>query len=267
MEKRYVPTRSTRARSALTFFAEDSGAHNLVYANTDISKATQAREVIAFCDHWKQVSGKDPAMLVMDQKVASHAVLGELDARGVKFLTLRMRSPSLIRHINALGPGDFKMISLGRPAPHNKPRAHEDKAVKLTNYPGLARQLVVCGLGRDAPTVIITNEHHAAAKKLISQYAHRMTIEQRLAEIIRAFCANALSSTVNLNVDLDIMLCVLAQDLLAAFRVRLGAGYHSATPDTIRRRFLDSSGRHHRHCRLGHSPHRPPRLLAGAAPD
>ena len=33
-----------------------------------------------------------------------------------------------------------------------------------------------------------------------------MTIEQRLAEIIRAFHADALSSTVNLNVDLDIML-------------------------------------------------------------
>ena len=69
-----------------------------------------------------------------------------------------------------------------------------------------------------------------------------MTIEQRLAEIIRSFCADALSSTVNLNVDLDIMLCVLAQALLAAFRTRLGAGYATATPDTLQRRFLDSSG-------------------------
>ncbi len=43
-----------------------------------------------------------------------------------------------------------------------------------------------------------------------------MTIERRLAEIIRAFCADALSSTVNLNVDLDVMLAVLAQALLAA---------------------------------------------------
>ncbi len=68
-----------------------------------------------------------------------------------------------------------------------------------------------------------------------------MTIEQRLAEIIRAFCADALSSTVNLNVDLDIMLCVLAQALLAAFRARL-PGYTTATPDTLQRRFLDSSG-------------------------
>jgi len=72
--------------------------------------------------------------------------------------------------------------------------------------------------------------------------ARRMTIEQHLAEIIRAFCANALSSTVNLNVDLDIMLAVLAQALLAAFRTRLGAGYATATPDTLQWRFLDSSG-------------------------
>ncbi len=53
LEKHYVPTRSQRARSVLTFFAQDSGTHNLVYGNADISKATQAREVIAFCDHWK----------------------------------------------------------------------------------------------------------------------------------------------------------------------------------------------------------------------
>jgi transposase-like protein len=242
LEKHYVPTRSQRARSVLTFFAQDSGTHNLVYANADLHKATQAREVIAFCDHWKQASGTDPKMLVMDQKVTTQAVLGELDARGVKFLTLRMRSPALTRHINSLHPADFKTITLDRPGPHNKPKVHQDKAVTLTSYPGTVRQLIVTGLGRDVPTVIITNDHQATIRNLISQYARRMTIEQRLAEIIRAFCADALSSTVNLNVDLDIMLCVLAQALLAAFRARLGAGYATATPDTLQRRFLDSSG-------------------------
>jgi transposase-like protein len=242
LEKHYVPTRSQRARSVLTFFAQDSGTHNLVYASADISKATQAREVIAFCDHWKAVSGKDPKMLVMDQKVTNQAVLGELDARGIKFLTLRMRSAALIRHINSLTTKDYKTVALDRPGPHNKPKAHEDKAVKLTSYPGTVRQLIITGLGRDQPTVIITNDQQATTRNLISQYARRMTIEQRLAEIIRSFCADALSSTVNLNVDLDIMLCVLAQALLAAFRTRLGASYATATPDTIQRRFLDSSG-------------------------
>ena len=60
LEKHYVPTRSQRARSVLTFFAQDTGTHNLVYANADLSKATQAREVIAFCDHWKAVVRQRP---------------------------------------------------------------------------------------------------------------------------------------------------------------------------------------------------------------
>jgi transposase-like protein len=242
LEKHYVPKRSQRARSVLTFFAQDTGTHNLVYANADISKATQNREPIAFCDHWKQVSGTDPKMLIMDQKVTTQAVLGELDARGVKFATLRMRSASLMRHINGLASTDYKTVTLDRPGPCNRPRVHEDPAVTLTSYPGTVRQLIVTGLGREQPTVIITNDNKVKTRALISQYARRMTIEQRLAEIIGAFCADALSSTVNLNVDLDVVLCVLAQALLAAFRNRLGPGYATATPDTIQRRFLETPG-------------------------
>jgi hypothetical protein len=101
--------------------------------------------------------------------------------------------------------------------------------------------MIVTGLGRDAPTVIITNDHDMTTRNLIGQYARRMTTEQRLAKIIRAFCADALSGTVNLNADLDIMLAVLAQTLLAALRARL-PGYHAATPDTIQRRFLETPG-------------------------
>ena len=37
----------------------------------------------------------------------------------------------------------------------------------LTSYPGTVRQLIVTGLGRDAPTVIITNDTGIKAKALI----------------------------------------------------------------------------------------------------
>jgi hypothetical protein len=242
LEKHYVPTRSQRARSVLTFFAQDSGTHNLVYANADLAKATQAREVIAFCDHWKQASGADPHMLIMDQKVTTQPVLGELDARGVKFLTLRMRSPALIKQINALTSTDFKTITLDRSGKFNRPKVHEATGVRLTSYPATLRQLIVTGLGREAPTVIITNDNDLSTKALIEHYARRMTIEQRLAEIIQAFHADALSSTVNLNVDLDIMLCVLAQALIAALRARL-PGYATVTPDVLQRRFLETPGK------------------------
>ena len=121
------------------------------------------------------------------------------------------------------------------------PRVHEEKAAHLTSYPGTVGQLIVTGLGRDQPTVIITNEEQATIKALISQYARRMIIGQWPAEIIRSFCADPVQQ-VNLNTYLDIMLCVLAQALLAAFQTRPGPGYATATPDTLQRRFLDSSG-------------------------
>jgi hypothetical protein len=246
MEKHYVPRRSQRTRSVLTFFAQDSGTHNLVYANADLAKATQNREVIAFCDHWKQVSGADPAMLVLDQKVTTHKVLGELDQRGVKFLTLRMRSPSLVRHIDNLPPTAYTTITLDRDAKHRKPKVCEELQVKLTDYPGTVRQLVVTGLGHDIPTVIITNDRTIAVKALIERYARRMTIEQRLAEAIRSFHLDALSSAVPLNVDLDVALSVLASAVCAALRRRL-PGQATATPDTLQRHFLGVSGQIRNH--------------------
>ena len=232
----------TRPKRVLTFFAQDCGTHNLVYANADLTKASQAREVIAFCDHWKNTSAAtDPAMLIMDQKVTTQPVLAELDARGIKFLTLRMRSPALRRADQRPDrQRDFKTVTLNRPGKFNRPKVHDSRA-RMTGYPGTVRQLIVTGLGRQAPTVIITNNDQLPAKALIEHYARRMTIEERLAEIIRAFHADALSSTVNLNVDLDIALCVLAQALVAAFRNRL-TGYQNVTPDVIQRRFLETPG-------------------------
>jgi transposase-like protein len=240
LEKHYVPSRSQRTRSVLTFFAQDAGTHNLIYANADISKATQAREVIAFCEHWRSLTGQDPGLLVFDQKLTTQAVLSELDQRGVTFMTLRMRFPALIRHIDALDPKAFRTVRLDRDGNYRKPEVL-DETVRLSDYPHPIRQLIVRGLGRESPTVLITNHTTATPKYLIERYARRMTIEQRLAEQVRAFHLDSLSSSVPLNVDLDVVLSVLASAICAALRRRL-PGYHTATPDTLQRRFLQTSG-------------------------
>jgi hypothetical protein len=246
LEKHYVPRRSQRTRSVLTFFAQDAGTHNLIYANADISKATQAREVVAFCDHWRQLSGTDPATLVLDQRVTTHNVLGELDARGIRFITLRMRSPALVRHINNLDPAAWRTVTLDRDGGYRKPQVVDEPAA-ITGYPGTIRQLVVRGLGRDTATVIITNDRRSTPRQIIERYARRMTIEQRLAEAIRSFHLDALASAVPLNVDLDVVLSVLAGAVCASLRRRLGAGYTTATPDTLQRRFLHTGGTIHNH--------------------
>jgi len=80
LEKHYVPRRSQRTRSVLSFFAQDGASQTLVYANADLTKSTQANEVLVFAEHWRSLTGHYPARLVMDQKVTTQTVLGRLDA-------------------------------------------------------------------------------------------------------------------------------------------------------------------------------------------
>lgn len=240
LERHYVPRRSQRTRSVLTFFAQDAATHNLLYANAGLTKATQPGEALAFCDYWRGLTGGDPKTLVFDSKVCTQAGLDALDRRGVRFLTLRMRSPSLMRHVEAIDPEAWRTVSLDRDGNYRKPQVL-DEEVTLTDYPGPIRQLVIRGLGREVPTILITNDRRASTKQLIERYARRMTIEQRLAEAIRSFHLDALASAVPLNVDLDVVLSVLAGAVCASLRRRL-PGYATATPDTLQRRFLSTGG-------------------------
>ena len=240
LEKHYVPSRSQRTRSVLTFFAQDASTHNLVFANADISKATQAREVIAFCEHWRSAH-RHRSRAAGVRPEAHHPSRARRTRRARCHVhDLRMRSPALIRHIDQLDPKAWTTVRLDRDGNYRKPQV-VDETVRLSDYPHPIRQLIVRGLGRESPTVLITNHTTATPKFLIERYARRMTIEQRLAEAIRAFHLDSLSSSVPLNVDLDVVLSVLASTICAALRRRL-PGYHTATPDTLQRRFLQTGG-------------------------
>ena len=83
-----------------------------------------------------------------------------------------------------------------------------------------------------------------------------MNIEQRLAEAIQSFSLDALAGAVPLNVDLDVVLSVLAHTVCAALRRRL-PGYATATPDTLQRRFLNTGGHHRKPPRPDHHPAQP----------
>ena len=242
LERHYVPSRSQRTRSVLTFFAEDAGTHTLLYANADLAKATQNREVIAFADHWKTVTGHDPALMIFDSKLTTQAVLAELDDRHIAFITLRARHPGVTAALAALPASAWTAMTLARAGGRTRRvKIHDNPAAQLSAYPRPLRQLAVTGLGHDQPTLLITNDHTTPARKIVESYSRRMNIEQRLAEAIQSFGLDALAGAVPLNVDLDVVLSVLAHTICAALRRRL-PGYHTATPNTLQRRFLSTGG-------------------------
>ncbi|MBE1608044.1 helix-turn-helix domain-containing protein [Actinopolymorpha pittospori] len=197
LEKHYVPRRSQRTRSVLTFFAEDAATHTLLYANADLAKANQNNEILAFADHWRTTSGADPKLLIFDSKVTTQAQLADLDARGIAFITLRARTPKLTEHLHALPAKDWTPLTIARAGGKTRRvRVIEDPAATLSAYPSTLRQLAITGLGHDEPTILITNNRTTPTKHVIEAYARRMNIEQRLAEAIRSFGLDALAGAV-----------------------------------------------------------------------
>ena len=190
---------------------------------------------------------------MFDSKVTTGAGLAELHAAELRFITLRARTAKLTAKLEALPDSAWTPITLDRRGPYSKPEVHEQD-VTVRGCPTPLRQIAVRGLGHDHPTLILTNDRTSPPKKIVGRYAKRMAIEQRLAESIRSFHLDALSSAVALNVDLDTTLTVWAAAAYDHLRQHL-PGYRQATPDTIWRRFINTSGQititpDHLTCRL-----------------
>jgi transposase len=243
LEKHYVPRRSQRTRAMLTFFAQDHASTEMVYANADLTKAEQAREIIAFADYWHTVTGADPGLLVFDSKLTTYKVLSELTERGIRWLTLRERGPKLMTDLAALPASEWKTVRIERSGRYRAPEIH-DQLIKIKDIDAPVRQLAVRNIGRDQPTLLITNDIQRTTKQLFARYAERMGIENELDAYIGGFHLDALSSGLPLNVDLDTTLTVIAGNLYRLLARQLHR-YEHATPDRLWRHFLDSTGTLH----------------------
>jgi transposase len=240
LEKHYVPARSQRTRAVLTFFAQDHASSEMVYANADLTKAEQAREVISFAEYWQKVAGRAPGLLCFDSKLTTYPVLDELAARELRFLTLRQRGKRVLEVLAALPASAWTTYSIQRSGRYRHPQIHEEM-VALKGVGRQLRQMAVRNIGHDEPTLLITNDLVTPAKEMFARYAERMVIENELDAYISGFQLNALSSGLPLNVDLDTTLTVLAGNCYRLLARKLPR-YELATPDRLWRHFLDNSG-------------------------
>src|SRR5215207_5929915 len=155
LENHYVPRRSQRTRAVLTFFAQDHASTEMVYANAEITKAEQAREIIAFADYWHAATGEDPGLLVFDSQLTTYKVLDQLTARGIGWLTLRQRGHTELARLAALPPGQWKTATIARSGRYRRPHLHEDM-IKLKDVNTKVRQIAIRNIGHDEPTLLIT---------------------------------------------------------------------------------------------------------------
>jgi transposase len=243
LENNYVPKRSQSTTSVLSFVAQDHDSQEPIYANADVLKAHKAREVLAFVDYWEALTGTVPSPLVFDSQLTTYDVLDELSARGITWLTLRKRGRSEIERLNALPATAWSRVRIDRAGRYRNPHLH-DETIRLDPISHPVRQIAIRNIGRELPTLAITNNHTATAKQLFTRYAERMLIENELAYLIGGFHLDALSSGLALNVDLDTTLTVAAANTYRLFARQLPR-YERAQPERLHRDFINAKGTIH----------------------
>jgi hypothetical protein len=236
LERHYVSARSRRQPSILVFLAQDAAGRSFCYSNTDLRKGEEADEIFNFISFWKRTHGQQPRHLVFDSRLTTYANLARLDKMGISFITLRRRSPALLKEITLLPRSAWRTVELDVPTRKFRfPRVFDQK-VSLAGC--RFRQLFIQDLGHDEPTILLTNQDSQSIKKLITRYAQRMLIENALSDAVRFFHIDALSSSVGLKLDFDMVLLVVASGLyrLLAKRMR---GYSDAQARQIFRDLID----------------------------
>jgi hypothetical protein len=220
----------------LTFLAQDADSQVFCYSNADIRKGEEAEEIFRFIKFWERQHGCLPQHLVFDSKLTNYEQLNRLDQRGILFITLRRRSRNLLAELSDLPASAWRTVNLDVPnRKYRTPQVYEQK-VRLLDC--TFRQLFIKDLGHDKPTILLTNDRKSTAAQLILRYAERMLIENALADAVRFFHIDALSSSVGLKVDFDMTLLVLASGL---YRIMAGRmrGYDDAQARQIFRDLID----------------------------
>ena len=155
LQQHYVSKRSRSQRGVLTFLVRDAREDTFCFIDATVRKEDQNQAVLRFVDAHRERTGQLPEELVFDSRRTTHAVLARLRQLGIGFLTLRRRSPRMVREL--LVREDWKRVTL-----HNIGRQYRhprvlDQTVKLRGYPVSIRQLAVTELGHERPTLLLTN--------------------------------------------------------------------------------------------------------------
>ncbi|MCP4258953.1 MAG: hypothetical protein GY774_15830 [Planctomycetes bacterium] len=239
VEKHYVSMRSRRQKAILVFFAQDAQSKIFCYSNADLRKGEEADELFQFIDFWKKQSGKQPPHLVFDSKLTTHQNLSKLNDQGITFVTLRRRTPNVLKEVADAPPSAWRKIELKNVDRKYRTPKVIDRETKIRGYGGSLRQLFVKDLGHELPTILITNDKKTSCSDLISRYALRMLIENSIANSVAFFHTTALSSSVAIRIDFDVLLTLVGQATYHMLAQKL-RGYEHSGAGVVFRKFIDT---------------------------
>ena len=236
-----VAMQRTAGPSVLTFFAQEQESGVLCSGNANLTRDDPAGEVLRFVEFWHTLAGHDPQGLDFDSKAAPDPELSRVNRRGIWFVTIRRRGSRLWRRLTALPANAWHRAVIDIPKRRHQNIRFVDETVELPDDEGPIRQLAVTGLGRDQPTLFLSNNREESARNWIKRDAGRKRVEDGLGISVNFFHLDCLASEVRLNVDLDVMLTVLANGCYRWLATQL-KGFEKAAPKQLYRTFVETGG-------------------------
>jgi hypothetical protein len=241
LDNHFLPRRGKAGPSVLSFFAQESESRVLCYANANLARTDQSGELMRFVEFWHGITGHDPQWLYFDSKVVPYPELSRVNQRGIHFVTIRRRGTAVIRRLRHLPPQAWQRAVIDTPKRCHQHIRFVDETIRLPGYDGTIRQLAVDGLGREQPTLFLSNNLAETARSLIIRYAGRNAVEDGLGTSVNFFHLDCLASEVRLNVDLDVALTVVAHGCYRWLAHHLH-GFDKSAPKKVYRKFVETGG-------------------------
>ncbi|MBW1687919.1 MAG: transposase [Deltaproteobacteria bacterium] len=239
LDKHWTGARGKKMKAALSLFAQDAVSKLMLYTDADILHAETDDQVQEFLSFWKQVQRGVKPTLVFDSGFTNYANLSKLNAQDIRFITLRRRGKNLLRQVKKLAPWQRIYV------PHAKrkypnPRVYES-TFSPRDYDGDLRQVIVKGTGHKKPTFMISNDFETPVELLVSNYARRWRVENGIAEAVKFFHLNALSSPILTKIHFDLFMTVVADTLYCMLAQKL-RGFEECDAPKLYRHFVRGKG-------------------------
>ena len=239
LQEHWAGARGKRMKGALTLLAQDADSRLLLFSAADIQRSEADEQILAFLSFWQGIKKPMESTCIFDSKLTTYEHLSELNRQKVRFITLRRRGHKLVAESENLEP--WRRITI----PHDKrkypqPMVHESRT-ELRGYDGEVRQIIIRGNGREKPTFLITNDFDMPAELLVGNYARRWRVENGIAEAVKFFHLNALSSPILIKVHFDVIMTMMADALYCRLAQQL-RGFEDCDAPKIFRNFVKGGG-------------------------
>ena len=113
--------------------------------------------------------------------------------------------------------------------------------IELKKHDLELRELIIKDNGREKPTFVLTNNREMTLKDIVTNYARRWRIENKIADLVKFFSLNALSSPIMIRIHFDVVMTMVADTLYKMFARDLRR-FEDCSPYNIFSKFVSTRG-------------------------